>query len=220
MDDQFLTLASPGTGYVMERGSKFYGYAIPVASEEEAQLFLAQLKKEHSKARHFCTGLRLFPDATLERFSDDGEPSGSAGRPILGQLIRHNLTNVFMVVVRYFGGTKLGISGLIEAYKNCATLTLFSATTIVRHVYAKVRLKLPYESFPQLINYCKQHEIPVLEESFDSRASILLGFKTSTYLTELLQALREHTSLDFTTIEAYATSLGWEIESEPGAIII
>jgi len=112
-----MTLKSLSEGYYMERGSKFHAYAFPVQTEDEVHSILQALKKEHPKARHFCSALRLYPDASLERSNDDGEPSGSAGRPILGQLVKHDLTNVFVVVVRYFGGTKLGIPGLIEAYQ-------------------------------------------------------------------------------------------------------
>ena len=116
----------------MDRGSKFLAYASPVANESEANLFLQKIKKDHPKARHYCSALRLNPDASLERINDDGEPSGSAGRPIMGQLIKHKLTNAMIIVVRYFGGTKLGVPGLIEAYKTSAANAINGATIVIK----------------------------------------------------------------------------------------
>ena len=95
MVDRFLTLTAPTEGYFMERGSKFLAYAFPIEAEDDTVIIIQKLKKEHPKARHFCTALRLHPDASLERSNDDGEPSGSAGRPILGQLVKNNLTNTY-----------------------------------------------------------------------------------------------------------------------------
>ena len=126
----------------MERGSKFMAYAFPVSSEEESQHYLQSIIKNHPKARHFCSAMRLFPDASLERSSDDGEPSGSAGKPILGQLVKNNLTNVYLVVVRYFGGTKLGIPGLIEAYKTSAANAIAAGVILEKTVYTKVLIQL------------------------------------------------------------------------------
>ena len=130
MQDHYHTLAAPATGYFMNSGSKFYAYAYPLTSETAASDVLSQLKKDHPKARHFCTAIRLHADGSLSRSADDGEPSGSAGKPILGQLIKYGLTNVFVVVVRYFGGTKLGIPGLIEAYKTSTEEALRQASIV------------------------------------------------------------------------------------------
>lgn len=212
MEDQFLTLKSPAEGYYMERGSKFLAYAFPLRTEEEVQAILQKMKKEHPKARHFCTALRLSPDASLERSNDDGEPSGSAGRPILGQLIKENLTNVFMVVVRYFGGTKLGIPGLIEAYKTSAANALRNATIIEENVYAMVRITVPYDTFSQFLNYCKHHAIPVFEESFTDIASLTIGFRKSSVRKHLLNALQEYSKMDFKETEDYAEHLGFMID--------
>jgi uncharacterized YigZ family protein len=204
----------------MERGSKFLAYASPVQSEEDAQLFLQSIKKDHPKARHYCTALRLHPDASLERSNDDGEPSGSAGRPILGQLIKNNLTNVCIVVVRYFGGTKLGIPGLIEAYKTSAANAIEAATIVERRVYGKVLIHLSYDSFPHFLNYCKQNNIPVLDESFSDQASILIGFRKSSLLGDLMTALHQFSQMDFRQPEEYATYLGMSIEFPEGEYII
>lgn len=196
----------------MERGSKFLAYACPVENEEEAQHFLQTIKKEHPKARHYCTALRLFPDGSLERSNDDGEPSGSAGRPILGQLIKNKLTNICVVVVRYFGRTKLGIPGLIEAYKTSTANALDVGIIIERNVLTKVMIKLSYESFPTFLNYFKQHTIPVMDESFGERATITIGLPKSSVEQRLLDVLHELSQMDFTDLERFTSYLGIEVE--------
>jgi uncharacterized YigZ family protein len=210
LSDQFLTLASPAEGFYMERGSKFLAIACPVQTEEAAQQWLHRIKKDHPKARHYCTALRLGPDASLERSSDDGEPSGSAGRPMLGQLIKYDLTNVFIVVVRYFGGTKLGIPGLIEAYKTSTANAILAGEIVERHVFAKVRIQMAYDSFPHFLNFCKQHSIPVFQETFDDHASLVIGVKKSNPEQEVLQSLQQFSQMDYTGLEAYATHLGMQ----------
>ncbi|MEM6700850.1 MAG: YigZ family protein, partial [Bacteroidota bacterium] len=130
MSDQYKTLAAPSTGEFKDRGSKFFAYAFPVETETEVATALEQVKKEHFKARHHCYAYRLGMDKNNFRANDDGEPSGMAGRPILGQIDSWELTDVFIVVVRYFGGTKLGTSGLINAYKKSAMDALEQAEII------------------------------------------------------------------------------------------
>ncbi|MDZ4747806.1 MAG: YigZ family protein [Saprospiraceae bacterium] len=212
MKDRFLTLKSRAEGYYMERGSKFHAYAFPVQTEEEVLSIVQTLKKVHPKARHFCSALRLYPDASLERANDDGEPSGSAGKPILGQLIKHDLTNIYVVVVRYFGGTKLGIPGLIEAYKTSTANALIAGTMIEGIVISKVLVNLTFESYPPFLNFCKQHTIPVFEESFDQRVSLIIGFKKSVIKELLLEALKEYSKMDFKDLEEYTAHLDFKIE--------
>lgn len=196
----------------MERGSKFHAYAFPVQTEDEVHSILQSLKKDHPKARHFCSALRLHPDASLERSNDDGEPSGSAGRPILGQLIKHNLTNVFVVVVRYFGGTKLGIPGLIEAYKTSTANAINTGTTIIGIVISKVAVNMTFESYSPFLNFCKQLSIPVFEESFDHRVSLIIGFKKSDAKERVIETLREYSKMDFKELEEYASYLDFKIQ--------
>lgn len=220
MEDHFLTLSSPAEGYYMERGSKFLAYASPVATENDAQHYLQMIKKEHPKARHYCTALRLFPDGSLERSNDDGEPSGSAGRPILGQLIKNKLTNVCVVVVRYFGGTKLGIPGLIEAYKTSTANALSASTIIERNVLTKVKLKLSYDSFPSFLNYFKQHDIPVLEETFDECASLTICLPKLTAEKRIMDILHQLSQMDFEDLELFTSHLGIEVEELHEDVII
>jgi uncharacterized YigZ family protein len=196
----------------MERGSKFHAYAFPVQTEDEILPILHSLKKDHPKARHFCSALRLYPDASLERSNDDGEPSGSAGRPVLGQLIKHDLTNVFVVVVRYFGGTKLGIPGLIEAYKTSTANAISAGTIIEKNVFSKVSVNLTFESYSPFLNFCKQHSIHVFEESFDIRVSLIIGFRKSVAKELLLESLKEYSKMDFKELEEYASYLDFEIK--------
>ncbi|MBP7238622.1 MAG: YigZ family protein [Saprospiraceae bacterium] len=220
MEDQFLTLSSPSEGYYMERGSKFLAYAYPVETEDDVQHFLQSVKKEHPKARHYCTAFRLFPDGSLERSNDDGEPSGSAGRPILGQLIKNKLTNVCVVVVRYFGGTKLGIPGLIEAYKTSTANAINTAIIVERNVLTKVLITLSYESFPSFLNYFKQHDIPVIEESYGDRASFIICLPKSTAKQNLIEILHQLSQMDFEDLEHYMSYLGIEVEVLKEDIII
>lgn len=220
MADKFLTIKEPAEGYYMDRGSKFLSYAFPVESEIEALQFIQTVKKQHPKARHFCTALRLFHDASLERTNDDGEPSGTAGKPILGQLVKNNITNVMVVVVRYFGGTKLGVPGLIEAYKTSTMNALQAATIINRKVFAKVWIEMNYETFPSFLNFCKQSDIPVLEEVFGERASFILCFGKSETEESLLTTFHQFSKMDFRSLEEYTTHLGMKIEFLPGEFIL
>ncbi len=203
LQDTFRTLKSTSEGYYMDRGSKFHSYAMPVTSEWEVSDCLQKLKKLHPKARHFCSAFRLFPDASLERSNDDGEPSGSAGKPILGQLIRQNLTNVLIVVVRYFGGTKLGVPGLIEAYKTSAANALNLNEVIEKKLYAILRLELAYLQHPSLINHLKQADIPVIHESFDDKAVITIAFPKSSLHEDFKMMLHQFSKMDFAETQAY-----------------
>ncbi len=220
LEDHFLTLSSPSEGYYMERGSKFLAYAYPIATEDDVPNILQIIKKEHPKARHYCTALRLFPDGSIERSNDDGEPSGSAGRPILGQLVKNNLTNVCVVVVRYFGGTKLGIPGLIEAYKTSTANALASGSIVERSVLTKVMIKISYESFPTFLNYFKQHDIPVIEEAFGDLASFIICLPKSTLKHKLMEILHQLSQMDYEDLERYTLHLGIEVEVLNEDIII
>ncbi len=211
MTDAFDTLAGPAEGYVMDRGSKFIAYAYPVADEAECHAHVARLRKAHPKARHFCTAWRLFPDASLERSNDDGEPSGSAGKPILGQLVRLHLTQAMVVVVRYFGGTKLGVPGLIEAYRTSTADALAHASIVTRHVYRTACLRMGFDQYATFHSYCKQHDVPVIDTSFDAAATLTIALPAQTSDADLLRHLRQYANRDFDTIEAYADDLDFHI---------
>src|SRR5579863_4577412 len=133
-EDTYLTLESASEGQFRDRGSKFLAYAYPVASEHDIKNILAELKKAHPKANHHCWAMRWSTDRSVFRINDDGEPSGTAGRPILNTLLSRNLTNIVVIVVRYFGGTLLGVPGLINAYKSATEEALKHAVFIEKTV--------------------------------------------------------------------------------------
>ena len=134
MSDSYLTIADPTEGLFKDKGSKFLAYAYPVDNEDEIKELVQHLKKEHYSARHHCYAWRLGADKTHFRANDDGEPSSTAGKPILGQIQRLDLTNILIVVVRYFGGTLLGVSGLINAYREAAVDALEHAEIVEKLV--------------------------------------------------------------------------------------
>ncbi len=160
-EDSFLTISTPSEGLFKDRGSRFLGYAYPVTSDDEARGLWLQLKELHPKAVHWCYAYRLGTDRNRYRASDDGEPSGSAGKPILNVLYSRGLTNVLVVVVRYFGGTLLGVPGLINAYKTATELALDEATVIQRYVTATYRVSFPYESMNSVMKVVKEMELEV-----------------------------------------------------------
>jgi uncharacterized YigZ family protein len=219
MQDQFNTIATASTGYFMNSGSKFYAYLYPVHSETEALALVQALKKDHPKARHFCTAIRLSPDASFSRSSDDGEPAGSAGKPMLNQLIKHELTNVFAVVVRYFGGTKLGIPGLIEAYKTSTEDAIQQAAIVQRFVFGEVKFTLPFDTYAGFINHLMQRNYQLLNSHFDQSVVMHVALRKSTLESEILALLQQYTQFDFTTIDEYAKQLNWQIEILPNTII-
>lgn len=203
----------------MEKGSKFLAFLVPVSSELEAQAFLQTLKKSNPKARHFCSALRIGPEGSLERSNDDGEPSGSAGKPILGQLVKHKLTNVFAVVVRYFGGTKLGIPGLIDAYKTSVADAISHANIIQRTIYTAFKIEMSYEQFPSFKNHVIKAEFPIFKESFDDQAILTIGFRKSFARNDLMALLNSYSGRDFETLEDYSQYLTIELTELTEAII-
>ncbi len=147
-----------------DRGSKFHGYAFPIHTTDDVKLHLQGLKKEHPKAVHHCYAYRIGTDGLQFRANDDGEPSGSAGRPILGQIDSAGLTNVLVVVVRYFGGTLLGVPGLINAYKTAAADSLATATVTEKNVEYRVTLEYDYSLMNEVMQVLKQSEATVYRQ--------------------------------------------------------
>lgn len=155
-----------GTTYAefKDRGSKFHGYAFPIRTTDDVKLHLQGLKKEHPKAVHHCYAYRIGTDGLQFRANDDGEPSGSAGRPILGQIDSAGLTNVLVVVVRYFGGTLLGVPGLINAYKTAAADSLAAAVVTEKNIEYKVTLEYDYSLMNEVMQVLKQSEATVYRQ--------------------------------------------------------
>jgi uncharacterized YigZ family protein len=165
--DIYHTIAAPATGLYKEKGSRFLAFAFPVSSEEEVKENLAALRKTYYDARHHCYAYRLGAKGNIYRANDDGEPSHSAGDPILGQLRSAGLTNILVVVVRYFGGTKLGVGGLITAYRSAAADALATATIIQKHETRNITIKFDYAQINEVMALVKEFDLPVKEQAFE-----------------------------------------------------
>jgi len=161
-NDYFTTIEKPSTAEFKDRGSKFIAYVYPITDVNGFKEKLAVLKKEHPKAVHHCFAYRLGTDGNIFRVSDDGEPSGSAGRPVLGQIDSRQLTNVTVIVVRYFGGSLLGIPGLINAYKTSAALSLEAAAIIRKPVLVNYRLWFDYTQMNDVMKMVKQFDCVIV----------------------------------------------------------
>ncbi|MEJ2881145.1 IMPACT family protein [Pedobacter sp. GR22-6] len=171
-DDTYRTIAEPSEGIFRDRGSKFIGYAFPLSTDEEAKLILQRIRTEHPKARHFCWALRLSPDRSVFRIQDDGEPSGTAGRPILNAMLSADLSNVLIVVVRYFGGTLLGVPGLINAYKTAAAEAIKESSIVEKTVNDIYEAKFEYLAMNEVMRLIKEEQLAVLDQQFDNHCSI------------------------------------------------
>jgi uncharacterized YigZ family protein len=176
--DAYNTLLSESTGEYKDKGSKFYAFANGISSEEEFDGYLKTVKSLHPKARHFCYAYRLLQD-DIFRINDDGEPSGTAGKPIFNQIMRYNLYDTACIVVRYFGGTKLGVSGLIKAYKEACKHAFESAEIIEKFLCTPLTLKFDYSLMGTLIDTLKSLDIEMLEKTFGESPNLTLAIKNS-----------------------------------------
>jgi uncharacterized YigZ family protein len=156
MEKYYQTIDTQSTAEFKDRGSKFIAYAFPISTVADFKLYMHQVKGEHPKADHFCFAYRIGIDGNTYRSSDDGEPSGSAGKPILGQIDSKNITNVFIVVVRYFGGTLLGVPGLINAYKTTAAFALQTVPIIQKEIVAIFHIQFDYTQMNEIMKSIKQ----------------------------------------------------------------
>lgn len=189
MKDQYKTIADLSIGEFKDRGSKFIAYAYPSYQESDWQEAMEAVKKEHFKARHHCFAYRIGLDKNNFRANDDGEPSGTAGRPILGQIDSYELTNVFIVVVRYFGGTKLGASGLINAYRNAAKDALDQAVIIEKTVEDIYKLEFDYSLMSNVMNAVKKLDLEIVTQEFGHEAYLKVAIAQSS-VDETLRVLR------------------------------
>lgn len=174
MDDTFLTLKTTSEGLYKEKGSKFLAFAFPVNDESEVKEHLDMLKKKYYDARHHCYAYILGKDQEQFRANDDGEPNHSAGDPILGQIRSANLTNTLIVVVRYFGGTKLGVGGLITAYKTAAAEAISANEIITDIVTGKITFQFDYLDMNDVMRLIKDYDLQILQQQFDNTCRIRL----------------------------------------------
>lgn len=166
IQDSFRSIAAPAQGLFKDNGSRFIAYAYPVETEEEIKGIVDNLKKEYHDARHYCYAYRLGFRREKFRANDDGEPSGSAGRPILGQIDTNMLSDILIVVVRYFGGIKLGIPGLIRAYRTSSADAIASATVIEKIAARNLRLNFGYMGMNDVMKVIKDMSIDILRQDF------------------------------------------------------
>lgn len=164
----YKTIAKPVEAKLTEKNSRFLAFVSSVDSEDDIRLFLNQLKEAHPKATHHCYAWRLGTTGNLYRANDDGEPSGSAGRPILGQIDSFELTNVVIDVVRYYGGVKLGVSGLIKAYKGAARMALEQAVIVTKQVKAILIIKVPYQKVNDFQSWVNHQPVLIKKEEYSN----------------------------------------------------
>ena len=177
--DSYRTVAATAEAACRERSSKFLSWIYPVRSEEEIRERLDALRKKYYDATHHCYAWRLGPHGEAFRSNDDGEPSGTAGRPILGQLLSNDITDCLVVVVRYFGGTKLGVPGLIAAYKESAAEAIAAAEIVERTVDRTVKADFPYVAMNDVMRVVKEEQPKVESQNFDNLCTIRLTIRES-----------------------------------------
>jgi len=177
---EFQTIQKPIEDILLkEKGSKFIGFAYPVNSESDIKDSLNHLKSIHPKATHHCYAYRLGINGENYRANDNGEPSGSAGLPIYNQLLAHQITNILVVVIRYYGGTKLGVGGLVKAYKESAKYTLEQATIITKELESKIELKFKFSQQNQIFTLLNKYDAKILDFDAQEICIIQANIKTS-----------------------------------------
>lgn len=188
----FRTLQKPSLGSYKEKGSKFLAFAFPVKTELEVKENLEAIRKEYFDARHHCFAWMLGPEKKQFRAFDDGEPNHSAGDPILGQIRSYDLTNILIVVVRYFGGVKLGVGGLISAYKAASENALQHAFIIEVEVKEKISIAYDYGSTPEVMRLVKDFDLSIIDQSFNETCSMTVdvSLKNKEVLLEKITLLQ------------------------------
>ncbi|MEO8172195.1 MAG: YigZ family protein [Sediminibacterium sp.] len=193
--EYYQTIEKTSFAEYKDRGSKFIAYVYPVETPEDCKQYLQQLKKEHAKAVHHCFAYRLSPDGIQFRVSDDGEPSGTAGRPILGQIDSKQLTNIVVIVVRYFGGTLLGVPGLIQAYKSATAMALQLIPVVQKPIEVMYELQFDYTLMNEVMMIVKQYGCSVVGQEMQLFCLLKIGIPKAR-LDEVLYKLKEIHSLD------------------------
>jgi len=177
--DTYQTIREQSEGLYKEKGSRFISIAHPVETKEQAEKLISGIRKKYHDARHHCFAYMLGANQSEFRANDDGEPSNSAGQPILGQIKSHNLTNILIVVIRYFGGTLLGVGGLIRAYKTAASDAIEKAGIITRTIRNTYRLRFSYDLTNPVMKIIEAPEIKILDQKFDEQVEMEIGIRKS-----------------------------------------
>lgn len=179
--DSYKSIETKSEGIYKESGSKFLSFAYPLTEEEEIKDIIDSVKKEHYSARHHCFAYRLGQKGDIWRINDDGEPSSSAGKPIYGQILSNELSDILIIVVRYFGGTKLGIPGLIRAYKNSAADAIANNKIITKITREKIVFSFDYINMESVMKLIKRFDPVIIKQSFDLRCNFSLRIRLNDY---------------------------------------
>ncbi len=179
MDDFYKTIEKESSGYFKDKGSKFLAFAFPVKNEDEIKEILLRVKKEHHSARHHCYAWRMGTEEINFRANDDGEPSSTAGKPILGQLQSFEVTNTLVIVVRYFGGTLLGVSGLINAYRTAASEALKNAEIKTKLIEQCFELDFTYNELNDVMQIIKQENLNTITTQFEEKCKLVFSVRKS-----------------------------------------
>jgi uncharacterized YigZ family protein len=178
-DDTYKEVKSHTTGIYKEKGSKFIAYSYPVYSEQEVKERLEEVKKIEHSARHHCYAYIINPDKSLQRANDDGEPSSTAGKPILGQIQSNDLTNILIIVVRYFGGVKLGVPGLIRSYKTAALDAISQGVFITKTIKDQYKVSFKYPLMNDVMRLIKEHNLEVINTDFQIDCNLIFAVPKS-----------------------------------------
>ena len=176
-EDTYLSVQSPSTGLYKEKGSRFLAFLFPVTSAEQAKTEIERIRKEYHDARHHCFGYRIGPKGDIWRINDDGEPSSTAGKPIFGQILSNSLSDILIVVVRYFGGIKLGVPGLINAYRSAAADAITNSTIITKTATAPIHIDFGYPAMNDIMKLVKEFEVEIVSQHFDIECSISINVR-------------------------------------------
>ncbi|MEO1031088.1 MAG: YigZ family protein [Bacteroidota bacterium] len=176
--DTYKTITKQAQGAIFkDKGSKFYGYAFPIRDEAQIKMHVESIKKEHYSARHWCYAFQIGTETISYRVNDDGEPKSSAGMPIYGQIQSFGLTNVLIIVVRYYGGTKLGMGGLINAYRTAANQVLTTADIVERTINQSFRLHFEYKSMSKVMRLLKEHRIDIINQTLEHNCMLEISVR-------------------------------------------
>lgn len=195
MADSFQTISEPSEGLFKDKGSKFLSFAIPIENTQEIKALLEKYRKEYYDARHICYAYMIGTERNEYRSNDDGEPSGTAGKPILGQINSYNLTNILIIVVRYFGGILLGTSGLINAYKNAAKDAIDNAKIVTCTITIQHTISVPYDIINDIMRIIKDNRAQIVQTEYDNNNQILT--------IQVEQALNDNFETKITKYEGY-----------------
>lgn len=178
VDDIYKTITSPVEGILFkEKNSKFFGFAYPVLNEDDVKAYLEQVKKEHHAARHWCYAYQIGTEQKIFRANDDGEPCNSAGMPIYGQIQSFDVTNILIIVVRYFGGVKLGVGGLIQAYKTTAQLTLEACNIIEKTINIEYIISFEYKHMNTVMRVIKEKQLNIINQQLELSCNITISVR-------------------------------------------